>query len=61
MFLRFYKTQNENVGKLSRQFAQSVLAHNCNVSPAQIQGFFMFYKNEPEAVLCNVAKIWELT
>ena len=59
MFLRFYKS-NKQADKLAKQFAESVMKHNCNVSPAQIQGFFMFYKNEPEAVLNNVSKIWEL-
>ncbi|KAJ8687728.1 hypothetical protein QAD02_023522 [Eretmocerus hayati] len=61
MFLKFYRTKDENTEQLSKQFAESVLAHGKNVSPAQIQGFFLFYKNEPGAVINNVSKIWELT
>lgn len=61
MFIRFYKSDDKDTERLAKEFAQNILAHKRNVSPAQIQGFFMFYKNEPEAVLNNVSKIWELT
>ncbi|XP_031777197.1 mitochondrial chaperone BCS1 [Nasonia vitripennis] len=61
MFVRFYQSDDKDTERLAKEFAQSVLAHKRNVSPAQIQGFFMFFKNEPEAVLNNVSRIWELT
>lgn len=60
MFLRFYQSYAGSE-KLAKQFVDGVLAQNRNVSPAQIQGFFLFYKNEPEAVLNNVSRIWDLT
>ena len=60
MFLRFYKSQAENTEELAKQFAEDVLKHERPVSPAQIQGFFMFYKNEPKAVFNNISKIWDL-
>ncbi|KAG7199511.1 hypothetical protein KM043_014129 [Ampulex compressa] len=61
MFLRFYKNSGQAAYTLAKEFAQSVVAQKKNVSPAQIQGFFMFHKNNPEAVLNNVTHIWDLT
>ncbi|XP_015587313.1 mitochondrial chaperone BCS1 isoform X2 [Cephus cinctus] len=61
MFLRFYQKPGETANDLAKQFAESVMSYKKNVSPAQIQGFFMFHKNNPEEVLNNVAQIWELT
>jgi chaperone BCS1 len=61
MFLRFYKTYDKQMENLSQQFAECILAHNRHVSPAQIQGFLLFFKNEPKTVANNVSKIWELT
>ncbi|XP_046480336.1 mitochondrial chaperone BCS1 [Neodiprion pinetum] len=60
MFLRFYKFSEKCTHTLAQEFANSVIAHKRNVSPAQIQGFFMFHKNNPEEVVNNVSKIWEL-
>ncbi|XP_063993794.1 mitochondrial chaperone BCS1 [Diachasmimorpha longicaudata] len=62
MFLRFYRgPEGTNAQALAKQFAESVMSFKKNVSPAQIQGFFMFHKNSPDEVLNNVAQIWELT
>lgn len=61
MFLRFYRDNENKAEELATQFAGSVMSHKKNVSPAQIQGFFMFYKNNPNDVLKNVSHIWELT
>ncbi|XP_014206737.1 mitochondrial chaperone BCS1 [Copidosoma floridanum] len=61
MFLRFYIEKKNDVENLAKKFAENVLSHKRNVSPAQIQGFFLFYKNEPEVVVNNVSKLWELT
>ncbi|XP_077268035.1 mitochondrial chaperone BCS1 [Temnothorax americanus] len=77
MFLRFYKKPKKDSDKesekdsdkepekdsdtLAKEFAESVMSFNKNVSPAQIQGYFMFHKSNPDAVVKNVAQIWELT
>lgn len=55
MFQRFYPKLS--LGK-SRYFAELVLERGKNVSMAQIQGYFMFYKSEPEEVMNNIDKIW---
>lgn len=61
MFLRFYKEPDRDPGELAQKFAENVMSFKRNVSPAQIQGYFMFHKNNPEAVISNVTQIWELT
>ncbi|XP_071553536.1 mitochondrial chaperone BCS1 isoform X2 [Temnothorax nylanderi] len=69
MFLRFYKEpekDSDTLAKkdsdtLAKEFADSVMSFKKNVSPAQIQGYFMFHKSNPDAVVKNVAQIWELT
>ncbi|XP_043284335.1 mitochondrial chaperone BCS1 [Venturia canescens] len=61
MFRRFYCDPGEKSTTMAREFANSVMKHGKKVSPAQIQGFFMFHKNHPEKVLNNVPQIWELT
>lgn len=62
MFLKFYiENKGAGVEKLAKKFANDVLSHKKNVSPAQIQGFFLFYKNDPQVVVNNVSKIWDLT
>ncbi|XP_044728738.1 mitochondrial chaperone BCS1 [Chrysoperla carnea] len=59
MFLRFYK--GEDALNYATQFAKNVIATGKNVSPAQIQGYFMFHKlSTHEEVVNNVHKIWEL-
>ena len=61
MFLRFYKNAGDKANEIAAQFAEEVMSQKRNVSPAQIQGFFMFYKNSPNDVLKNVSHVWELT
>ncbi|KAJ2946439.1 hypothetical protein O0L34_g12481 [Tuta absoluta] len=59
MFLRFYK--GELAAEHARIFAQRVLDKKQNVSPAQVQGYFMFHKHsKPENVLTDVDMIWTL-
>lgn len=59
MFLRFYT--GEKASLQAEEFADKVMSFDKNVSPAQIQGFFMFFKHaEPEEVLKNCNLIWEL-
>ena len=55
MFQRFYPALSL---EKSRHFAELVLERKKDVSMAQIQGYFMFYKSEPDAVMENIDKIW---
>lgn len=59
MFLRFY--DGEDSTSQARLFAEKVLSYKKNVSPAQIQGYFMFHKNSTTAqVIENCELIWKL-
>ncbi len=57
MYLRFYPEQPIARAQL---FAERVTCMNKPVSMAQLQGYFMFYKNDPEDSLNNVNQIWTL-
>ena len=59
MFLRFY--QGEDSLAHASTFSDLVLKHEKPVSPAQIQGYFMFYKENQSEVLQNIEKIWKLS
>jgi chaperone BCS1 len=59
MFLRFYR--GEESATLASTFADNVLKFKKPVSPAQIQGYFMFHKEKEEEVLTNVERIWTLS
>ncbi|CAK9832094.1 Mitochondrial chaperone BCS1 [Anthophora retusa] len=61
MFLRFYRNIDNKSNELAKEFTESVVSQKRNVSPAQIQGFFMFHKNNPADVLKNVSHIWDVT
>lgn len=59
MFLRFYN--NDQAEEQAQRFAEQVTSFDRNVSPAQIQGYFMFHKHSlPEDVIKNCKLIWEL-
>lgn len=59
MFLRFYK--GDQAPDFAKTFAQKVLEKNRTVSPAQIQGYFMFHKrSSPDDVVADVDTIWTL-
>lgn len=59
MFLRFYP--GENAIPQSKVFADKVLSEGKAVSPAQIQGFFMFHKHSNADQVINDYKIiWKL-
>ncbi|XP_013400263.1 mitochondrial chaperone BCS1 [Lingula anatina] len=45
MFLRFFPDQNQEEATV---FADCVMSHGQDVSAAQIQGYFMFHKNDPK-------------
>ena len=57
MFLRFYPDQSAARAAI---FAENVLSHGKNVSLAQVQGLFLVYKKDPQAVLDNAAQLWTL-
>ncbi|KAK3792271.1 hypothetical protein RRG08_007350 [Elysia crispata] len=54
MFRRFYPEQPESSAKT---FSFSVLSLDHPVSAAQVQGFFMLHKQDPDYVLANVKDI----
>lgn len=57
MFRRFYPDEPESS---AHEFAAKVLALQKPVSAAQVQGYFMLHKNEPQAVIENVIEIADL-
>ena len=58
MFLRFYAGQG--VEEKAKRFSDIVLKSGKSVSPAQVQGFFMFFKDNPDDVLGNAHRMQEL-
>ncbi|KAL8588865.1 mitochondrial chaperone [Nucella lapillus] len=54
MFLRFYPEEPES---RASEFASLVIASGKPVSAAQVQGFFMMHKTDPDAVLSSVEKL----
>lgn len=63
MFKRFYAVSDDNGQTnetLHKEFADAVLAHGRDVSPAQIQGYFMMHKeSNQKQVIADVQQIWE--
>lgn len=58
MFKRFYPGQN--AAKNATEFADQVLQLNRNVSPAQIQGYFLIHKSSSQQTVIDCVKdIWE--
>ena len=57
MYQRFYP--DEPVEKAT-QFAVRTLSHGRNVSMAQVQGYFMLYKNDPDAVIEQTDRLWSM-
>lgn len=57
MFKRFYNS-GDNILKAD-EFAKKVASYGRNVSPAQIQGFFMMYKTAgADEVIANAHDVW---
>lgn len=50
MYLRFYP---EGSHEAAAQFSENVAAANIDYSVAQIQGYFLLHKNDPDAALNN--------
>lgn len=51
MFARFYPGQHADA---AAAFARDVVALGCPVSAAQVQGYFMWFKNHPQEAVDNV-------
>ena len=54
MFENFYPDQVLKKPNLSTEFADKVISLDVPVSAAQVQGMFMFFKNDPEMAIENV-------
>ncbi|CAL1547569.1 unnamed protein product [Lymnaea stagnalis] len=57
IFTRFYPDQPES---RAQEFSSKVISLGQPVSPAQVQGFFMLYKNDPDIVIANAKEIVHL-
>ena len=57
MFARFYPEESDDT---RRQFASLVLAAKTAVSIAQVQGYFMLYKDSAVSALSNVEELVNL-
>lgn len=57
MFQRFYPDETEST---ANEFAQKVGAFAKNISAAQVQGYFMFYKDNAQDALNNIPDIVKL-
>ena len=54
MFRKFYPQANELLGM---KFVSEAEKISKNLSPAAVQGHFMFFKTEPEAAIENINRI----
>lgn len=54
MFRKFYPEANE---LLVSQFGEAAEGLKKNLSPAAVQGHFMFFKSDPEAAIGNVSRL----
>ena len=58
MYMRFYSGENSVNNAI--EFAKKVLSLERDVSPAQIQGYFMIHKkSDPQTVLDNIDHLWD--
>ena len=57
MYQRFYP---EEPMQKSSEFALRTLGHGRSVSMAQVQGYFMLYKSDPNAVLEHTDRLWNM-
>lgn len=60
MFKRFYLNgDDQNIHRKAAEFAKRVQSFGRNVSPAQLQGFFMMYKqSSADEVTAHAEQIW---
>lgn len=57
IYQRFYPDVPKQAAK---DFVQEIRKHGKDISMAMVQGFFMFYKNDPQGVIKNACDIWNL-
>ena len=57
MFARFYPHEPES---RRSEFANLVMKDGRPVSPALVQGFFMFYKDSAQDMIDNVTRLFEI-
>ena len=57
IFQRFYPDEPEH---RALEFAQLVCAVGKDISPAQVQGFFMFHKDDAQGAIDNVHNIYKV-
>lgn len=55
MFMHFYGSKAVN--DMALNFQRAVSSLNVDVSPAQIQGHLLLFKESPQAAVDNVARI----
>lgn len=54
MFKKFYPESDE---QLAGEFVKSAVELGKNLSPAAVQGHFMFYKTQPKEAIENLHKL----
>lgn len=57
MYQRFFPEQSLIK---SHKFADKVFSNSTTISIAQVQGYFMLYKSDPDAALEYVDRIWTM-
>jgi hypothetical protein len=56
MYQKFYP-QTLTDSNLALQFAEKASALGVNLSAAQVQGYFMFFKHSPQGAIENVERL----
>jgi chaperone BCS1 len=58
MYMRFYAGENSVNDAI--KFAKKLTTFGRDVSPAQVQGYFMIHKkSDPQTVIDNIEHIWD--
>ena len=60
MFLRFYPQEGDTAHIQAKLFAEKAGELGIQLSPAQVQGYFMFYKDSPKDMIANIQDITKL-
>ena len=60
MFLRFYPQEGDTAHIQAKLFAEKAGELGIQLSPAQVQGYFMFYKDSPKDMVANIQDITKL-
>ena len=54
IYLNFYPSEDANIRELANRFAKTLHESKQNFSPAELQGYLMFFKNQPEEAFKNI-------